>query len=411
MSSVLSTGPVPGSDTLVQASNPSAFLTSSDPMNILSGSMLAKIDLPTIPRGHFTTAVAVSSAFASGVLIDDVCRAATWATPCSFAKHYRLDVHARHPVPLAEPFFQLFFVDDTSSPPVRKRFPFMARKDCAAKLKEKQLLEIFPTINPNFLMDIFKDYNYSLEQTVQFLNSVLEADPVKTVVAKETARDATLSSYSASKTRDKKAKKSKEPEDVLSEKAFQDFEYPGYNDFRAEAFLHQQNRQECLKKAGEAYRMGMKPVAAFYVQRGRLHEQKMKEANQDAAMQIFEKVNALKLPENLLDLHGLHVDEALDHLYRVLEEKKQEYSLAGGKPYLYVITGRGNHSQGGVARIKPAVMKYLTSHKFRILETLSKSQVYMKHDYAKAILGRLANNMLLKEQLLHLMAKEQLQRA
>ncbi|XP_044273894.1 NEDD4-binding protein 2 isoform X2 [Varanus komodoensis] len=148
-----------------------------------------------------------------------------------------------------------------------KRFPFMARKDCAAKLKEKQLLEIFPTINPNFLMDIFKDYNYSLEQTVQFLNSVLEADPVKTVVAKETARDATLSSYSASKTRDKKAKKSKEPEDVLSEKAFQDFEYPGYNDFRAEAFLHQQNRQECLKKAGEAYRMGMKPVAAFYVQR------------------------------------------------------------------------------------------------------------------------------------------------
>lgn len=45
---------------------------------------------------------------------------------------------------------------------------------------------------------------------------------------------------------------------------FQEFEYPQYEDLRAEAFCHQQKRQECLKKAGEAYRMGMKSVAAFY---------------------------------------------------------------------------------------------------------------------------------------------------
>ncbi|KAJ7326680.1 hypothetical protein JRQ81_016439 [Phrynocephalus forsythii] len=242
---------------------------------------------------------------------------------------------------------------------------FMNRKDCAVRLKEKQLLKIFPTINPNFLMDIFRDNNYSLEQTVQFLTIVLEADPVKTVVAKETTQGAALSSYGIPK---KKVKKVKEPEDNLTEKVFQDFEYPGYDDFRAEAFLHHQHRQECLRKAGEAYHKGMKPVAAFYVQQGRFHEQKMKEANRDAAVQIFEKVNASKLPENLVDLHGLHVDEALDHLGRVLQEKTEECSQAGGKPYLYVITGRGNHSQGRVARIKPAVMRYLTSHKFRYTE-------------------------------------------
>ncbi|XP_026555610.1 NEDD4-binding protein 2 isoform X3 [Pseudonaja textilis] len=252
-----------------------------------------------------------------------------------------------------------------------KPFPWIAKKDCAAKLKEKQLLELFPTINANFLMDIFKDYNYSLEQTVQFLNSVLEADPIKTVIAKEPAQNARRSPSNTSKTRDKKAKRTKELEDILSEKGFQDTQYPGYEDFRAEAFLHQQQRQECLRKAGEAYRMGMKPVAAFYVQQGQLHEQKMKEANQDAAQQIFEKVNAAKLPINFLDLHGLHVDEALAHLSRVLQEKTKEHSLAGGIPYLYVITGRGNHSQGGVARIKPAVTKYLTSHKFRFTEIKS----------------------------------------
>lgn len=248
------------------------------------------------------------------------------------------------------------------------RVPSTARKDCAAKLKEKQLFEMFPTINQNFLMDVFRDNNYSLEQTEQFLNCVLEADPVKTVIAQETVQqNETVSSYSAAKNREKKAKKSKEEDDPLCE-MFQDFEYPQYDDLRAEAFCHQQKRQECLKKAGEASRMGMKPVAAFYADQGRLHEQKMKEANHAAAMQIFERVNTSLLPMNVLDLHGLHVDEAVNQLSRVLQEKSEEYQQTGGKPYLSVITGRGSHSQGGVARIRPAAIRYLTSHNFRFTE-------------------------------------------
>ncbi|NXJ30159.1 N4BP2 protein, partial [Dicrurus megarhynchus] len=248
------------------------------------------------------------------------------------------------------------------------RVPSTARKDCAAKLKEKQLLEMFPTINQNFLMDVFRDNNYSLEQTEQFLNCVLEADPVKTVIAQENVQqNEIVSSYSAAKNREKKAKKSKEEDDPLSE-MFQDFEYPQYDDLRAEAFCHQQKRQECLKKAGEAYRMGMKPVAAFYAHQGRLHEQKMKEANHAAAVQIFERVNTSLLPMNVLDLHGLHVDEAVNQLSRVLQEKSEEYQQTGGKPYLSVITGRGSHSQGGVARIRPAAIRYLTSHNFRFTE-------------------------------------------
>ncbi|NXL99405.1 N4BP2 protein, partial [Tyrannus savana] len=244
------------------------------------------------------------------------------------------------------------------------RVPSMARKDCAAKLKEKQLFEMFPTINQSFLMDIFRDNNYSLEQTEQFLNCVLEADPVKTVIAQENVQqNEVVTSYSA-KNREKKAKKSKEEDDPLSE-VFQDFEYPQYDDLRAEAFCHQQKRKECLKKAGEAYRMGMKPVAAFYAHQSRLHEQKMKEANHAAAVQIFERVNTSLLPMNVLDLHGLHVDEAVNQLSRVLQEKSEEHQQTGGKPYLTVITGRGSHSQGGVARIRPAAIRYLTTHNFR----------------------------------------------
>ena len=63
-----------------------------------------------------------------------------------------------------------------------------------------------------------------------------------------------------------KAKKLKETEDIPSEPSFQDFEYPEYDDYRAEAFLHQQKRIECYSKAKEAYRMGKKNVATFYAQ-------------------------------------------------------------------------------------------------------------------------------------------------
>ncbi|XP_017454952.1 NEDD4-binding protein 2 isoform X2 [Rattus norvegicus] len=250
-----------------------------------------------------------------------------------------------------------------------KRETLMFEKDCATKLKEKQLFKIFPAINQNFLADIFKDHNYSLENTVQFLNCVLEGDPVKTVIAQECAhQNESNTSHSAQKSKEKKAKKPKEADDTAGDPSFQDFEYPEYDDYRAEAFLHQQKRMECYSKAKEAYRMGKKNVATFYAQQGSLHEQKMREANHLAAVEIFEKVNASLLPQNVLDLHGLHVDEAIEHLTAVLQQKTEEFKQSGGKPYLSVITGRGNHSQGGVARIKPAVIKYLTSHSFRFSE-------------------------------------------
>ncbi|XP_076992776.1 NEDD4-binding protein 2 isoform X2 [Tamandua tetradactyla] len=250
-----------------------------------------------------------------------------------------------------------------------KKESLIFEKDCATKLKEKELFKIFPAINQNFLMDIFKDHNYSLEHTVQFLNCVLEGDPVKTVVAQEFVyQNENVTSHTAVKSKEKKAKKLKESDDTPGELSFQDFEYPEYNDYRAEAFLHQQKRTECYSKAREAYRMGKKNVATFYAQQGSLHEQKMKEANHLAAVEIFEKVNASLLPQNVLDLHGLHVDEAIGHLMTVLQQKAEEFKQCGGKPYLSVITGRGNHSQGGIARIKPAVIKYLTSHSFRFSE-------------------------------------------
>ncbi|CAH2300059.1 Hypothetical predicted protein [Pelobates cultripes] len=235
-------------------------------------------------------------------------------------------------------------------------------KNCASKLKEKQLFEMFPFVEQKLLMDIFKENNYSLAKTVQFMSSVLEAGPVHTVMAPDIKPTA---SGTTEKSREKKSVLEKE---ILSGKYFQDFDAPDYDDFRAEAFLYRKKQQENYKKAAEAHSRGMKHVASFYAQQGHLYGEKVKEENRRAAVQIFQRANEFLLPENILDLHGLHVDEAMKHFRQVLKDKMEEYKQNGGKAHLSVITGRGNHSQGGVPRIKLAVTDYLTNHKFRFTE-------------------------------------------
>ncbi|XP_067892615.1 NEDD4-binding protein 2 isoform X2 [Heterodontus francisci] len=235
-------------------------------------------------------------------------------------------------------------------------------KDCATKLKEKHLLEMFPGIDKHFIMDMYKDNNYSFEQTEQFLKSVFgELESTKNIQVHESVHQ---NEPAAGRNKDK-VMMNKDFKELDSERAFQDVQYPDYEDFRAEAVLHRRKQQECFSKAAEAHRMDMKPVATFYAQQGHLHGEKMREANYRAAARILKRVNVSLLPQNVLDLHGLHVDEALYHLDKVLLEKINEYQQNDGKSYLSVITGRGSHSQGGVACIKPAVIDYLKNHNFR----------------------------------------------
>uniref|UniRef100_A0A3Q1FF34 NEDD4 binding protein 2 n=1 Tax=Acanthochromis polyacanthus TaxID=80966 RepID=A0A3Q1FF34_9TELE len=225
------------------------------------------------------------------------------------------------------------------------------RRDGATLLKENQLYSLFPSIDRHFLQDIFRDHNYNLTQTELFLRSLLDEEPVKTVVAPEAPRSD--HHRAASKEREKKALEAVVPD-------YQNTEDPEYTDFRAEADLQRSRQLESFAKAAEAYKQGRKEVASFYAQQGHLHGQRMHEANHRAAVQIFERVNSSLLPRNILDLHGLHVDEAREHLARVLEEKTAEYKQGLCRPQLSVITGRGNHSQGGVPRIRPQIL--LTVH-------------------------------------------------
>uniref|UniRef100_A0A3Q3EEW4 NEDD4 binding protein 2 n=1 Tax=Labrus bergylta TaxID=56723 RepID=A0A3Q3EEW4_9LABR len=233
---------------------------------------------------------------------------------------------------------------------VEKSRADLDRRDGATLMKENQLFSLFPTIDRHFLQDIFRNHNYSLTETELFLRSLLGEEPVKTVVAPEAPRS---DHHRAQKPLDSA---------VLD---YQDTEDPEYVDFRAEASLQRGRQLESFAKAAEAFKQGNKDVASFYAQQGHMHGKRMREANDRAAVQIFERVNSSLLPRNILDLHGLHVDEALEHLGQVLEDKSTECEQGLCQPQLSIITGRGNHSQGGVARIRPAVIDYLTNKHYR----------------------------------------------
>ncbi|KAB7495790.1 NEDD4-binding protein 2-like 1 [Armadillidium nasatum] len=138
--------------------------------------------------------------------------------------------------------------------------------------------------------------------------------------------------------------------------------------YRDEAQLHYLERKKALQKAQEASQKGMKSVASYYAQIGNLHMQKFKEANERASKKILSAFNSKRGP-NSLDLHLLHVDEALREAQRFLKERKNVLTHMNLKEMsVSIITGKGNHSLKGEARLKPAIKTFLSIEGYRFTE-------------------------------------------
>jgi len=91
--------------------------------------------------------------------------------------------------------------------------------------------------------------------------------------------------------------------------------------------------------------------------RSQLHE----EANQEdaiASKMIFEELQK-KQPEGTIDLHLQFVAEAV----RICDEQA-EILKGKGAQEMIVITGKGNHSEGGVCKIAPAIENWAKEHNY-----------------------------------------------
>lgn len=94
----------------------------------------------------------------------------------------------------------------------------------------------------------------------------------------------------------------------------------------------------------------------------------MRRCHREAARHLYEERNKhLKehtdSDEIYIDLHGLHPNEAIDHLENILVENAKL-----GRHVVYAITGSGHHSKNGRDKIGKAVKNWLNEWRYAFRE-------------------------------------------
>ncbi|KAI9592187.1 hypothetical protein BDF19DRAFT_339153, partial [Syncephalis fuscata] len=134
-----------------------------------------------------------------------------------------------------------------------------------------------------------------------------------------------------------------------------------YYQYRREATLQYRTRSAYLHRAHEAYRQGKYAMAKRFSLLGQGHNAEMTKYHRMAAEQIFSARNQPGR-EAIIDLHGLHVDEAVYFLDARLWDLEAENTRR-----CFVFTGSGRHSAGR-AKLLPAVLEYLVDEGFNVAD-------------------------------------------
>jgi hypothetical protein len=90
----------------------------------------------------------------------------------------------------------------------------------------------------------------------------------------------------------------------------------------------------------------------------------MRKAHREAARELYEErnKNSSSNLELYVDLHGLHPEEAVEYLERVLLENDKEI-----RP-VYAITGTGHHSKNGKDKVGKAIRNFLNEWRYAYRE-------------------------------------------
>ncbi|GLT74205.1 hypothetical protein SLA2020_460160 [Shorea laevis] len=139
-----------------------------------------------------------------------------------------------------------------------------------------------------------------------------------------------------------------------------------YSELREEARDHARLCNVYLEQARQAYLFGNKALAKELSVKGQLHNVHMKVAHGKAQESIYRQRNPVgpenvRGPERMIDLHGLHVSEAISVLKHELSVLRSTARAADQRLQVYVCVGTGHHTRGSrtPARLPVAVQRYL----------------------------------------------------
>ncbi|RYC58547.1 hypothetical protein CHU98_g7653 [Xylaria longipes] len=124
------------------------------------------------------------------------------------------------------------------------------------------------------------------------------------------------------------------------------------------------SRQEAIKHGGLPWNRNDARAAKALSLRGQSENDLMRKAHRDAARELYEGRNKGNggSPEIYVDLHGLHPEEAVEYLERVLLDNSKE-----SKP-VYAITGTGHHSKNGKDKVGKAIRNFLNEWRYAYRE-------------------------------------------
>jgi len=113
----------------------------------------------------------------------------------------------------------------------------------------------------------------------------------------------------------------------------------------------------CFSESHEAYSRRDRAAAKDLSNQGKNHKQRMEQLNKEASNWIYLENNRDSKPGEI-DLHGLYVKEAITYTDAALEEAKLR-----GDSEIRLIVGKGSHSEGGEAKVRPAIKGLMRKYK------------------------------------------------
>jgi len=137
-----------------------------------------------------------------------------------------------------------------------------------------------------------------------------------------------------------------------------------YHTMRADARDHARLRNQFYMQATQAFQAGNAALAKDLSAKGRHHADQMKDSHSQASGAIFAQRNnsgaagGSQMGQPLtVDLHGLHVNEALN----ILRHRVPEWRATQGQVLVHLIVGTGHHTRGSrtPARLPAAVEEFL----------------------------------------------------
>ncbi|KAG8711453.1 hypothetical protein FRC09_020586 [Ceratobasidium sp. 395] len=131
---------------------------------------------------------------------------------------------------------------------------------------------------------------------------------------------------------------------------------PHYQQLRSRAHEEGDAMAKAFDASHAAYEQGDGAEAKRLSDEGKRHKAEMERLNKEASDWIFQQVN-MDSASDELDLHGLYVKEAIART-----ESAVQAAQSRGDSQIRIIVGKGLHSQGHAAKLKPAIEELMVKY-------------------------------------------------